>query len=151
MSGKGIHAFDSTVQEANVWLMAVMDRLETEDAHHAQLALRAVLHTLRDRIRPESAVHLGAQLPTLIRGLYYDGWHMAGTPTKERRMEQFLAHVRWAVPRTKHFDPEDAARAVFGVLWEKVDPGEVAKLIRMFPVELRKLWPAVAQADAEER
>jgi hypothetical protein len=29
-------------------------------------------------------VHLGAQLPLLVRGIYYEGWHMAGKPTRER-------------------------------------------------------------------
>ena len=29
-------------------------------------------------------MHLGAQLPMLLRGLYYEGWHMAGKPTKDR-------------------------------------------------------------------
>ena len=105
------------------------------------------MHALRDRIPPENAVHLGAQLPMLLRGLYYEGWHMAGTPTKERHKEQFLEHVRWTFAGREDIDPEKVARAVFAVLWEKIDPGEVEKLIKLFPEELRDLWPRVACED----
>ncbi len=150
MGGIGIHVFDSTIQESNLWIKAVMERLGTYDAHRAHLVLRATLHAVRDRIGPENAVHFGAQLPVLIRGLYYEGWHMAGTPTKERHMEQFVEHVRWTFPRDLDQDPEAAARAVFDVLWQKIDPGEIAKLVRIFPAELRELWPSIVQINAEE-
>lgn len=150
MSGNGIHLFDSILEESNVWIKAVMTRLGTDDEHRANLALRATLHALRDRIGPENAVHFGAQLPMLIRGLYYEGWHMAGTPTKERHLEQFAEHVRWTFPVGMDLDPEEAARAVFDVLWEKIPADEIGKLIRMFPTELRTLWPGIARIDAEE-
>jgi uncharacterized protein (DUF2267 family) len=37
-------------------------------------------------------------------------------------------------------DTELAIRAVFEVMWERVDEGEIIKLIRMFPRDLRGLW-----------
>ena len=89
MSTSGLAVLDHTVQETNVWLRIVADQLQIEDRHHAYIALRAVLHALRDRLRPEVAVHLGAQLPTLVRGVYYEGWHMAGKPTKDRSVQDF--------------------------------------------------------------
>lgn len=69
----GLDVFDKTVQESNLWLKDIMERLSTSDRHHAYSTLRAVLHALRDRIGAESAAHLGAQLPMLLRGLYYEG------------------------------------------------------------------------------
>ena len=54
----GLATFDKTVQESNLWLKDVMERLNTTDRHHAYSTLRAVLHALRDRIGPESAAHL---------------------------------------------------------------------------------------------
>ena len=47
------------------------------DRRSAYRALRSVLHVLRDRLTPEQAVHLGAQLPLLVRGIFYDGWRIA--------------------------------------------------------------------------
>jgi uncharacterized protein (DUF2267 family) len=145
MSATRVDALDHSIQETNLWLKAIMRDLETDDRHLAYAALRAALHALRDRIGPENAVHLGAQLPMLIRGLYYEGWHMAGTPTKERHKHQFLEHVSRTLGPRSEVDPERAARAVFDVMWQKIDPGEVVKVINLLPEELRDLWPRVAR------
>jgi uncharacterized protein (DUF2267 family) len=140
MSTTGLPVFNTTVQETNLWLKAIMDGLHTDDRHLAYLALRATLHALRDRLGPENAVHLAAQLPMLVRGLYYEGWRMAGTPTKERTRSAFFEHVRGELPQGSAIDPNLAARSVFAVLSEKLDPGEVDKVIDRLPPELRELW-----------
>ena len=66
MSATGLDVFDSTVQQTNVWLKAIEERLPNADRHFAYLALRGTLHALRDRLPAELAVHLGAQLPMLM-------------------------------------------------------------------------------------
>lgn len=147
----GIHVFDTSVGESNLWIKEVMEKLSVDDPHVAHAAIRAVLHALRDRISPESAVHLGAQLPLVIRGLYYEGWRLAATQTKERHMEQFLDHIGKAIPQGVALDPDRAARAVCEILCEKIDYGEIAKLISLFPLELRDIWPVLAQVEAAER
>jgi uncharacterized protein (DUF2267 family) len=140
MSTTGLPVFDTTVQETNLWLKAIMEALHTDDRHLAYLALRATLHALRDRLGPENAVHLAAQLPMLLRGLYYEGWRLAASQTKERTRANFLEHVRSELPRGAAIDPNVAARAVFGVMWAKLDLGEVGKVIDRLPEELKELW-----------
>jgi uncharacterized protein (DUF2267 family) len=140
MSTTGLPVFDTTVQETNLWLKAIMEALHTDDRHLAYLALRATLHALRDRLGPENAVHLAAQLPMLLRGLYYEGWRLAASQTKERTRANFLEHVRRELPRGATIDPHVAARAVFGVMWAKLDLGEVGKVIDRLPPELKELW-----------
>jgi len=135
----GLAVFDTTVQETNLWLKGIMEGLHTDDRHLAYLALRATLHALRDRLGPEHAVHLAAQLPMLVRGLYYEGWRLA-TPTKERTRADFFEHIRSELPRGSAIDPNLAARAVFGVMWQKLDVGEVGKVIDFLPPELKELW-----------
>jgi uncharacterized protein (DUF2267 family) len=147
VSSSGLDTFDRTLQETNLWLKRVMEISETDDRHLAYAGLKSTLHALRDRIGPENAVHLGAQLPMLIRGFYYEGWHMAGTPTKERHNEQFFDHVRAELPGGAKVDAEKMTRAVFSVMWEKVDPGEVSKLIKIFPKSMRDLWPLIAEEE----
>jgi uncharacterized protein (DUF2267 family) len=140
MSTTGLPVFDTTVQETNLWLKAIMEGLHTDDRHLAYLALRATLHALRDRLGPENAVHLAAQLPMLVRGLYYEGWRLAASQTKERTRADFLEHLRSELPRGSAIDPNVAVRAVFGVMWEKLDLGEVGKVIDRLPEELKQLW-----------
>jgi uncharacterized protein (DUF2267 family) len=140
MSITGLAVFDTTVQETNLWLKAIMEALHTDDRHLAYLALRATLHALRDRLGPENAVHLAAQLPMLLRGLYYEGWRLAASQTKERTRADFLEHVRRELPRGAAIDPNVAARAVFGVMWAKLDLGEVGEVVDHLPEELKELW-----------
>jgi uncharacterized protein (DUF2267 family) len=144
MSESGVPALDHTVQETNIWLKATAKQLHFEDRHHAYSALRAVLHALRDRLTPDSAVHLGAQLPMLVRGIYYEGWHMAGKPAEYKNVQDFAAHVQRQLPPQFPMDPLTVTRGVFQILWEKLDPGETAKVIDQLPVPLRSLWPQAA-------
>lgn len=145
----GLDTFDKTVQESNLWLKDVMERVNTNDRHHAYSTLRAVLHALRDRIGAESAAHLGAQLPMLLRGLYYEGWDPTGKPTKERHEEAFLAHIARELPRADASEVEQGTLAVLDVLSKRVDRGAAVKLATMFPQELRKFWPAFIQEAAK--
>jgi uncharacterized protein (DUF2267 family) len=148
----GLDTFDRTVQESNLWLKDVMERLNTYDRHHAYSTLRAVLHALRDRIGPENAAHLGAQLPMLLRGLFYEGWDPTGKPTKERHENAFLAHIARELPRASEpAEVEDGAVAVLDVLSKHIDRGAAVKLAAILPQDLRRFWPAFIQTAARER
>jgi uncharacterized protein (DUF2267 family) len=147
----GLDTFDKTVQESNLWLKGVMERLNTYDRHHAYSTLRAVLHALRDRIGPENAAHLGAQLPMLLRGLFYEGWDPTGKPTKERHENAFLAHIARKLPRATNSEIEAGACAVLDVLSKHIDRGAAVKLAAIIPQDLRKFWPEFIQSAARER
>jgi len=142
MSEVMLPVFDKTVQITNLWLKSVIDRMGDSDRHHAYVALRATLQALRDRLPVNEAVHLGAQLPMLVRGFYYEGWHPAGTPVKEREKDVFVAHVREAFRANPKVDAERAVRAVFGLLAERVAAGEIKDIKHVLPPEIRGLWPA---------
>jgi uncharacterized protein (DUF2267 family) len=103
--------------------------------------LRAVLHCLRDRLTIDEAAQLGDQLPMLIRGIYYEGWHPAGKPERVRSREEFLAWIGAHLPKTGLVDAEDAARTVFRVLDNHVSAGEIRDVMQSLPKEIRSLWP----------
>lgn len=139
MTETGVTVLDRTVQDTNVWLKGIEEELRFDNRQQAYNALRAVLHALRDRLPPEVAIKLGAQLPLLVRGIYYEGWHPAGTPTRERHVSDFAQHVSSELPQLFPADALAVTRGVFEILWEKLDPGEFEKLMNHLPAPLRDL------------
>lgn len=140
MTQHGLAVFDSTVQTTHVWVNDVLRHLGWADEHRGYRALRAVLHALRDRLPVNQVAALAAQLPLLVRGVYYEGWHPQGKPLKEHR-EAFLAHVAVICGDDIDVSPEQIARAVFGVLAEHVSEGEIESLKQCLPAGIRTLWP----------
>lgn len=140
MTQTGLEAFDKTVQTTNIWLNEIEAAIGP-DRQTALHALRAVLHPLRDRLPLDEAAHLGAQLPMLVRGIYYEDWRPQANPTPIRHQDEFLARVQAGLGRSRPLDPKEVARAVLTVLDHHVAPGEVEKVKHSLPSELRVLWP----------
>ena len=141
MSMTGLDVFDRTIHKTNNWLNELMEVLSWHDRHKAYLALRVTLHALRDRLTVEEVAQLGAQLPMLIRGFYYEGWDPTGKPLKERHKEEFLARIEEQFSGDDQADAKQVARAVFSVLSDRVTEGEFEDVKHVLPAELRELWP----------
>jgi len=140
MSATGLDVFDRTLQITNIWLDEIMETLGP-DRQVAWHALGAVLRALRDRLPAGLAVHLGAQLPLLVRGIYYDQWAPSEQALKQRSREEFLAHVSDGLKNIRPVNVQDAVRAVFQVLDRHVDPGQLENVWNALPEEVRGLWP----------
>jgi uncharacterized protein (DUF2267 family) len=140
MQATHVESIERTIQKTNEWLKAIQDEMGAEDREQAYLALRATLHALRDRLMPDEALHLGAQLPALIRGVYFGGWTLADKPAKIRSRDEFLGVIAVEAGEAR-FDYELAARAVFEVLSEKISAGEVRDVLAGLPAPIRELWP----------
>jgi len=141
MTMTGFDVFDRTLHKTNVWLKEIMAELGTEDRHRAYTALRATLQSLRDRLTVEEAAEFGAQLPLLVRGIYYEAWNPTRNPLKERHKRDFLARVgSHFTDQAAPLDPEIAARAVFNVISNHVSQGEIEDVKHLLPEELRELW-----------
>jgi uncharacterized protein (DUF2267 family) len=136
----GLRVFDSTVQKSDKWVKEVMEQLNWDDRDRAFAAMRAVLHTLRDRLTIEEAAHLGAQLPMLIRGMYYEDWAPSHKPDKIRHKDDFVAAVRSYFLPDLPIDYEIMTRAVLCVLTRKISDGETRDVLRMMPHEIKELW-----------
>lgn len=146
MSASGLEILDTSVQKTNVWLKELMAGLETADRHKAYMALKSTLHALRDRLSIEEAAQLGAQLPMIVRGLFYEGWRPAVRPDRASSWENFMKPVYLAVCQDGSCTPEEVVSAVFDVLSRHVTSGEIDDVIAQLPHEIRSLWPAQARA-----
>jgi uncharacterized protein (DUF2267 family) len=139
MSATGLDVFDKTLQTTNIWLNEIMDRIGP-DRQVAWKVLSTVLHKLRDRLPVELAAHVGAQLPLLVRGVYYDQFEPARLPVDCRTPEEFTAEVAEWLSDIRPVDPDEAIAAVFDVLNRHLSEGQVAKLRGALPKGLRMLW-----------
>jgi len=121
MSGE---RFAHTVAESEAWLHDVQRAAGFEHERQAYAALRAVLHAMRDQLSVAGTARLAAQLPTLLRGLYFDGWH----PDAETGRGSFLGRVRDHLNGQPDVAAESAAQAVLTVVVGRLGQRAVAEL-----------------------
>jgi uncharacterized protein (DUF2267 family) len=147
MSFTGVRNLDASIDKANTWLADVDAGFGTEDRHLAYRVLRAWLHCLRDRLTVEVAAHFAAQLPELLRGVFYDGWNPSRVPQKYDR-DQYLARFAREA-RVHESEVAKAAKIVTDVAQRHATPGVVAQALRLLPADLRDLLdPAKAGSAA---
>src|SRR5437763_3854606 len=126
MSQQGLETIESTTQKTHEWIARVADVLHMEK-RDAYKSLRAVLQTVRDRLPVDVAVHFGAQLPMLIRGLYYEGWEPSKAPIK-LTLREFLDAIQQRIVAERVFDPVDVTQDVLSVVASYVGGGEMEKV-----------------------
>lgn len=139
MSATGLDVFDKTVQTTNIWLDEVMADVGP-DRQVAWHVLGAVLRALRDRIPADLAAHLGAQLPLLVRGSYYDGYRPSHEPSRIRDQDEFLGYVNERLSDTRPVNVRDAVSSVFGVLSAHLPRGQCEKVRDALPADIKALW-----------
>mgnify|MGYP001445113011 CR=1 FL=1 len=132
------------VQQMQVWLKELRDASDLADEQEAYAVLRGVLHQLRDRLTPQEAIDLGAQLPLIVRGVYYEGWTPSRLPEKVRTQERFFDELAERL-KPHPIDVESATRDVFSLLAQHCDPGEIKDVIAQLPASLKALWPEHAR------
>jgi uncharacterized protein (DUF2267 family) len=99
------------------------------------------LHALRDVLPQDEAVYVGAQLPVLLRGLYYDGWHPSRR-TSPRSRSAFIERIQDGVHRDPGIDAEQVVRAVLALLAARLPAGELEDAKAATPRPLHNLWPS---------
>jgi uncharacterized protein (DUF2267 family) len=136
------HVFDSHLESANKWLDEISENLElaATDRPRALHALRAGLHAIRDRLPAAEVVDLGAQLPVVIRGFFYEGWSLANDPTRIRDRASMIARVEKELAPDPRLDPVDVLRAVIHLLVEHITPGEILDVVGTLPRSIASLW-----------
>jgi uncharacterized protein (DUF2267 family) len=132
-----VDIIERSVEKTHVWLNGLAEELGTDDHQAAYRVLRAYLHAVRDRLMVNEAAQLAAQLPELIRGIYYEGWVPARTPLKYRIVDEFLKRVADEAQLQGETEASYACSAAARVLRRHVTPGEIEDVVAVFPEEMR--------------
>jgi uncharacterized protein (DUF2267 family) len=128
------------IQKTQEWLKELCDKGDLADTNESISVLRVVLHVLRDCLTMEEAVDLGAQLPTVVRGIYYDGWRPHKVTVRLNTKQNFIdAMLTRGFPNA--VPVERAVRDVFALLAHHCDPGEISNVVVQLPAALKELWP----------
>jgi uncharacterized protein (DUF2267 family) len=98
-----------------------------------------VLHALRDHLTVDMAANLASQLPTLIRGIYYEDWDPSGTPVGIHDVQTFLDYVAAEGHMVGETEASVAVSAVSRVLRAHVSAGEIDNVMAVLPESLRVL------------
>jgi uncharacterized protein (DUF2267 family) len=134
---------DAAIHKFSRWIAEIADGLETDDRERALSALRASLHILRDSLPLQATVALGAQLPLIVRGLYYENWQPEAVHvhhTKDEILALLAERLSWAsLPEL-----EPAVRAAFSVIQRHIDAHEVEKVAHLLSHGVKHLWSRAA-------
>jgi len=134
-----VEAIDRSVEKTHLWLKELGDECGGCDQREALQVLRAFLHALRDRLSAAEAAQLAAQLPTFIRGIFYEGWDPSRAPERYRDLTTFLERIgreaRLAGPTETSFAAAAAAR----VLARHLSEGETESVLHVLPAHVRSL------------
>lgn len=140
MAQTGITSVDHAPQVLAEWLNRLCDDLEWDDRKRAYVLLNETLHAVRDFLTVDEAADLAAQLPLILRGIFYTGWNPSATPVRPRGKGAFLDRVARRFEKTPLEDPERAVAAVFDLLRRQVSEGEFDHVSHAMRKPLQELW-----------
>lgn len=142
--------FEDSVRETHAWIIDLSERLGFIDEAYALHGLLAVLHALRDELSAQQNAALAAQMPALLRGMYFQDWKPVLFEPRHCSQHEFLFrvdrafHGYAAIP-----DPRLLTEQVFALLEDRIG-GECRKIRRTLPDDLSNLWP-LAGGDLDEQ
>ncbi|MBE1490262.1 uncharacterized protein (DUF2267 family) [Plantactinospora soyae] len=142
MPNNSYSVFESSLDKTNLILKDIEQAYgwPKERRNQSYAALRTVLHLLRDRLPVQESVHFSAQLPMLVRGIYFEGWDPSIVPVKLNR-EEFLYEVRAGFPFDVEGGPGSVVTTVLNALRRHITEGEWDDVKSTMPKDLTRIMP----------
>jgi len=137
-----IKTFKTTLDHTELFIKKMMETKEFRTPNHAFVVLRATMKALRDRIGPGEALHLGGQLPALLRGYYFEGFDMANLSNpkiKSKGTNEFFGQVRDYLDAYDFMELERVVPIALNVLLDGIDDGEADQVVNQLPKDLQDL------------
>lgn len=140
MSTTDVTLIEESAQKTHIWLNELADELGRHgDERYALRVLRGFLHTLRDRLPVPETAHLAAQLPELVRGIYYEGWRPTDSPQRYHDMDTFLDRMAEAAMLAGETEAAYAVESAARILRKHVGDTELRKVSLVLPHEIARL------------
>lgn len=139
MATTGISTLDHAPQVFAEWLNELCDDLGWQKPR-AYLLMCETLHAVRDFLTVDEAADLAAQLPVLVRGVFFDGWDPSRTPVKDRSKADLLARIESRFQKEPLEDSERAVAAVFDLLRRHISWGEFEQVKNAMRKPIQELW-----------
>lgn len=141
MSTQGLEVIDHTVQLTHEWINELRERLDWTSSRDALRLMRITLAQIRDHIGHEEAAQMSAQMPLLVRGIFFEGWSPARTPVRDRSAATFIAAIEDHLGDVLEWRGREDITAVFKLLNARISDGEIADVKANLPKHIRELWP----------
>lgn len=137
-----IHVFERTTHEAHEWVNELAGRTGWTSERDVLRLLRVVLTKTRDHLLVDEMAQFAAQLPIVLRGMFYEGWQPKKTPIHERHAADFVADIETKIKDVADYAGSADIKAVFNLLNARLSRGEIEDVRACLPTELREMWPA---------
>jgi uncharacterized protein (DUF2267 family) len=139
MATIGIASLDHAPQVFAEWLNELCDDLGFPKPR-AYMLLRETLHAIRDFLTVDEAANLAAQLPVLVRGVYFQGWNPSETPAKPRSKTDLIERIASRFEKEPLEEPDLAVAAVIDLLRRHVSWGEFQQVKHAMRKPAQQLW-----------
>ncbi|WP_086825041.1 DUF2267 domain-containing protein [Allokutzneria sp. NRRL B-24872] len=130
-------SFAHAENTAHHWLATISDHLGTHDPHLTYRCTRAWMHAVRDHLSVDTTANLAAQLPELLRGVFYEGWDPSRVPSKQDAtgfVTEFVLSARVSTAQAA-----DTLAAVTTALRSLLAPGTLNRALAQLPKGIRLL------------
>ncbi|MFO7922850.1 MAG: DUF2267 domain-containing protein [Bacteroidales bacterium] len=139
--------FEKYAQEGNLFIKNLAESLgHPEEIGRTGIILRAVLHTLRERITVSESLNMISQLPMFLKALYVDNWKYREKPLGIKTKEEFAKEVEkhQAQYGEQEFDwgksTEEIIMIVFRELGSYITHGEFEDITAQMPTQVKELF-----------
>lgn len=141
MSNQGLEVIDHTVQLTHEWINELAERLDWSNHRNVFHLLRLTLTGLRDLLGHDEAAQLSAQMPILIRGVFYEGWRPSDTPLKDKHKSSFVERIDAKMRDYPEYRGEQDIHTVFKLFNTRISEGELTDIRSALPASIRDFWP----------
>jgi len=134
-----IRDLERSLQRTNHFIHELQTNLGWDDEQRVYTALRATLQQLRNRLTIEEATDFAAQLPLILKGVFYDGWNPSKTPEKIDKTA-FLNRIHAHLNNNPNINPDLTVRIIFLTLKDHITGGEIDHVRNVLPKDIASLW-----------